>query len=91
MNICIYISMHTHTHVCMSMYIWLHTYFAGVFSGLKEVVQRESFLALYKGNLVQMIRAVPYAAIQFTAFEQYKKVMKRFNITQITQIQCVVK
>lgn len=75
----------------MSMYILLHTYFAGVFSGLKEVVQRESFLALYKGNLVQMIRAVPYAAIQFTAFEQYKKVMKRFNITQITQIQCVVK
>ncbi|KAL6449433.1 hypothetical protein ACFW04_000778 [Cataglyphis niger] len=52
-----------------------HEYYKhlGVFSGLKEIIQRENFLALYKGNLVQMIRAVPYAAIQFTAFEQYKK------------------
>lgn len=66
----------THIH----MYIYIYTYFIGVFSGLKEVVQRENFLALYKGNFIQMIRAVPYAAIQFTAFEQYKKVMKRFNI-----------
>ncbi|XP_018392430.1 PREDICTED: graves disease carrier protein homolog [Cyphomyrmex costatus] len=45
----------------------------GVFSGFREIVQRENFFALYKGNLVQMIRAVPYAAIQFTAYEQYKK------------------
>ncbi|EZA59797.1 hypothetical protein DMN91_008080 [Ooceraea biroi] len=44
-----------------------------VFSGLMEIVWREGFCALYKGNFVQIIRAVPYAAIQFTAFEQYKK------------------
>lgn len=47
-----------------------------VFSGLREIVQREGFLALYKGNFVQMIRAVPYAATQFTAFEQYKKCLR---------------
>ncbi|XP_011874024.1 PREDICTED: graves disease carrier protein homolog isoform X1 [Vollenhovia emeryi] len=45
----------------------------GVFSGFREIVRRENFFALYKGNLVQMIRAVPYAAIQFTAYERYKK------------------
>ncbi|XP_011506055.1 PREDICTED: graves disease carrier protein-like [Ceratosolen solmsi marchali] len=45
----------------------------GVFSGLKEIVDREHFLALYKGNYAQMVRIFPYAATQFTAFEVYKK------------------
>lgn len=46
----------------------------GVFSGLKEIVHRESFIALYKGNGAQMVRIFPYAATQFTAFEIYKSV-----------------
>lgn len=45
----------------------------GVFTGLREIVQRETFLALYKGNGAQMVRIFPYAATQFTAFELYKK------------------
>ncbi|XP_032680196.1 graves disease carrier protein-like [Odontomachus brunneus] len=45
----------------------------GVFSGLKQIVQNEGFYALYKGNFVQMVRVVPYAAGQFTAYEIYKK------------------
>ncbi|XP_012249514.1 graves disease carrier protein homolog isoform X1 [Bombus impatiens] len=45
----------------------------GVFSGLKEIIQREQFIALYKGNYAQMIRIFPYAATQFTTFELYKK------------------
>lgn len=49
----------------------------GVFSGLRQIVKKESFLALYKGNGAQMVRIFPYAAIQFTSFEFYKKVMKR--------------
>lgn len=49
----------------------------GVFSGLRHIVRKESFLALYKGNGAQMVRIFPYAAIQFTSFEIYKKVMKK--------------
>ncbi|XP_076223441.1 solute carrier family 25 member 16 isoform X2 [Nomia melanderi] len=45
----------------------------GVFSGLKEIIRREKFIALYKGNLAQMIRIFPYAATQFTSYELYKK------------------
>ncbi|KAG7209550.1 hypothetical protein KM043_015630 [Ampulex compressa] len=45
----------------------------GVFSGLKEIIRREAFFALYKGNFAQMIRIFPYAATQYTAFEFYKK------------------
>lgn len=45
----------------------------GVFSGLYNIVKKESFIALYKGNGAQMVRIFPYAATQFTAFEIYKK------------------
>lgn len=46
-----------------------------MFSGLAEIVKRESFFALYKGNGAQMVRVFPYAAIQFTSFEFYKTVI----------------
>jgi solute carrier family 25 protein 16 len=49
-----------------------------VFSGLQHIVQKETFLALYKGNGAQMVRIFPYAATQFTAFELYKKVKEYF-------------
>lgn len=54
----------------------------GVFSGLRHIIRKESFIALYKGNGAQMVRIFPYAATQFTAFEMYKKVglMRRFII-----------
>lgn len=45
----------------------------GVFQLLKSVVIKERFIALYKGNGAQMVRIFPYAAIQFTSFEIYKK------------------
>ncbi|XP_014210956.1 graves disease carrier protein-like [Copidosoma floridanum] len=56
----------------------------GVFSGLREIVSREHFFALYKGNFAQMVRIFPYAATQFTAFEIYKKHLGRLlgNRTQ---------
>ncbi|XP_076436161.1 solute carrier family 25 member 16-like [Babylonia areolata] len=48
----------------------------GVYGTFKEVLTKEGALGLFKGNGVQMIRIFPYAAIQFTAFEQYKDWLK---------------
>ena len=48
----------------------------GVPSGLAAIVRNEGFLALYKGNGAMMVRIFPYAAIQFTSFERYKRMME---------------
>lgn len=49
-------------------------FLAGVFSTLKAVPQKEGYLGLYKGNGAMMVRIFPYGAIQFMAFDNYKKV-----------------
>lgn len=49
----------------------------GIFSVLKTIVQKESVIALYKGNGAQMVRIFPYAATQFTSFEVYKQFLCR--------------
>lgn len=46
----------------------------GVLATLKAVPQKEGFLGLYKGNGAMMVRIFPYGAIQFMAFDNYKKV-----------------
>jgi len=51
----------------------IHYKHLGVFSGLKGIVEKEKFIALYKGNGAQMVRIFPYAATQFTSFEIYRK------------------
>ena len=53
----------------------------GVFSGLREIIRRERFVALYKGNFAQMVRIFPYAATQYTSFEFYKKVCFLISFT----------
>ncbi|XP_075791045.1 solute carrier family 25 member 16 isoform X2 [Pelodiscus sinensis] len=58
-------------------FYWLRAFVAGgVFSTLCAIPQKEGFLGLYKGNGAMMIRIFPYGAIQFVAFEQYKKLIK---------------
>ncbi|XP_041644615.1 graves disease carrier protein [Cheilinus undulatus] len=47
----------------------------GVFSILKAVPQKEGYLGLYKGNGAMMVRIFPYGAIQFMAFDNYKKLL----------------
>jgi solute carrier family 25 (mitochondrial carrier protein), member 16 len=58
----------------------IHYKHLGVFAGLRHIVRKESFFALYKGNMAQMVRIFPYASTQFTAFEVYKKVYLPLNI-----------
>ncbi|XP_044276389.1 graves disease carrier protein isoform X1 [Varanus komodoensis] len=49
----------------------------GVISTLCAVPKKEGYLGFYKGNGAMMIRIFPYGAIQFTAFGQYKKIIKK--------------
>uniref|UniRef100_A0A8D0L231 Solute carrier family 25 member 16 n=1 Tax=Sphenodon punctatus TaxID=8508 RepID=A0A8D0L231_SPHPU len=49
----------------------------GVIATLRAVPQKEGYLGFYKGNGAMMIRIFPYGAIQFMAFDQYKKLIKK--------------
>lgn len=49
-----------------------------MFSTLGAVPKKEGFLGLYKGNGAMMVRIFPYGAIQFMAFDGYKKVQYVF-------------
>lgn len=43
---------------------------------IKLTYQQHGFLALYRGNAATMARVMPYAALQFAAFEQYRRLLK---------------
>lgn len=45
----------------------------GVVASLVRMVREEGVLALYKGNGAQMVRIFPYGAIQFSAYELFKR------------------
>uniref|UniRef100_A0A8D7ZY15 Mitochondrial coenzyme A transporter SLC25A42 n=1 Tax=Culex pipiens TaxID=7175 RepID=A0A8D7ZY15_CULPI len=43
---------------------------------LQKTYTHEGFLALWRGNSATMARIIPYSAIQFTAHEQWKKLLQ---------------
>ena len=52
---------------------------SGVVATLRAVPKKEGYLGLYKGNGAMMVRIFPYGAIQFMAFDNYKKVNLQFS------------
>ncbi|CAK1547949.1 unnamed protein product [Leptosia nina] len=48
----------------------------GVFIFVQRSVRTEGWTALWRGNSATMARIVPYAAIQFTAHEQWKRLLR---------------
>ncbi|XVE70895.1 hypothetical protein DITRI_Ditri10aG0106900 [Diplodiscus trichospermus] len=44
----------------------------GVYKSLKKVLKHEGVLGFYKGNGASVIRIVPYAALHFMTYEQYR-------------------
>eukprot|EP00033_Pygsuia_biforma_P001551 GCRY01001750.1.p1 GENE.GCRY01001750.1~~GCRY01001750.1.p1 ORF type:complete len:372 (-),score=104.59 GCRY01001750.1:386-1501(-) len=48
-------------------------HYSGLLDALKNIPREEGIRALFKGNLANVSRAFPNAAIKFTAFELYKE------------------
>ncbi|XWS72434.1 hypothetical protein CRYUN_Cryun02cG0039400 [Craigia yunnanensis] len=44
----------------------------GVYQSLKKVLKHEGVLGFYKGNGASVIRIIPYAALHFMTYEQYR-------------------
>ncbi|XP_063437403.1 mitochondrial coenzyme A transporter SLC25A42-like [Mytilus trossulus] len=51
--------------------------FKSAFKFIFHTVKHEGFIFLWRGNSATMLRIVPYAAIQYTAHEQYKRMLNR--------------
>ena len=46
---------------------------------LRHGYRTEGLLSLWRGNTATLARIVPYSALQFMSFEQYKKLLKVDN------------
>jgi solute carrier family 25 phosphate transporter 23/24/25/41 len=48
--------------------------FQGILSSLAKIWREEGMRGYFKGNGTNVVRIVPYVAVQFASYEEYKKV-----------------
>ncbi len=60
--------------------------FNGLASALARIGREEGMVGYFKGNGTNVVRIVPYAAVQFAAYEEFKKV----SILIVLVLCCVV-
>mmetsp|Transcript_30012 Transcript_30012/g.48497 ORF Transcript_30012/g.48497 Transcript_30012/m.48497 type:complete len:85 (+) Transcript_30012:170-424(+) len=56
--------------------------YSGAIDCAKQIVRREGFLGLYKGTKANLAKVMPFAALQFAAYEQIKTLFMKFNERQ---------
>ncbi|KAF7298217.1 hypothetical protein HMN09_01043600 [Mycena chlorophos] len=54
------------------------TQYKGVWRSLVRMWREEGFRGFMRGNAINCVRIVPYSAVQFTAYETFKREMVRF-------------
>ncbi len=50
--------------------------FHGIFTSLVKIGKEEGLRGYFKGNGTNVLRIVPYVAVQFAAYEEFKKVSR---------------
>eukprot|EP01114_Cavostelium_apophysatum_P023606 TRINITY_DN8945_c0_g1_i1.p1 TRINITY_DN8945_c0_g1~~TRINITY_DN8945_c0_g1_i1.p1 ORF type:complete len:304 (-),score=47.14 TRINITY_DN8945_c0_g1_i1:9-920(-) len=58
--------------------------YQGIFRSLKMMYTEEGIAGWFKGNGTNVIRMLPYSAVQFAAYEQFKKMMIPKDKTDLT-------
>lgn len=53
--------------------------FSGVFKAVGQIYSSDGIYGLYRGHLAMIVRIIPYSAVNYTAYDQFKKL---FSISE---------
>ena len=58
--------------------------YTSISQSLRRIVENEGISRLWRGNLVNCFRVVPYAATQFASYDKYKHIFEEMNGGELT-------
>ena len=85
----VYMCMRVCMHICLLVYFTVtqrRYRFRKAIEFLKLTFKNEGLLTLWRGNSATMTRVIPFAAIQFTSYEQYKLLLRPDDSRQMYDI-----